>query len=702
MRSVTELPHEIEVIENVFIPLRDGQQVAARVWRPVDAERNPVPAVLEYIPYRKRDATRGRDAVNHPYLAGHGYVSVRVDLRGSGDSDGVLVDEYRPQEHEDAEDVIGWLAEQPWCDGNVGMMGISWGGFNALQVAALAPPALKAVISASATDDLYVDNMHYMGGCLLADNLSEATVMFAFNSLPPDPEIVGDRWREMWHERLRGSGLWLEKWLEHQRRDDYWKPASVCEDYSRVQCPVMAVGGWADGYTNAIFRLLENLDVPRRGLVGPWGHKYPHVGVPGPAIGFLQEVVRWWDHWLKGIDTGLEEEPMLRAWMQDSISPKATYEDRPGRWVGEDDWPPPGASEHELVLTRHHLVERGGPPRLIRHDHAPEDAAGDSGPVPERDVEQHDVTLQSPLSVGMFAGKWASYSAVPDLPYDQREEDGGALVFETDPLLEDVEILGMPTLTLEVSADRPVAQLAARLSDVAPGGEATRVTYGVLNLTHRDGSEHPEPLEPGRRYQVELPLNGIAQRFPAGHRLRLSLSTSYWPLVWPSPEAASVTIRTGVSSLRLPVRPRREQDERLRPLGEPEGTPPLETTTLGTGEHHWRVTRDLVTDISTLEVVNDQGTFRLDETGTVIHRDTREWYSFRWNDVTSVRGETRTVRRLERDDWRTEVVTRTVLSCTTSHFLVSAQLDAYELDEQRGNPRVYSQSWEREIPRDLV
>ncbi|NLG21502.1 MAG: CocE/NonD family hydrolase, partial [Actinomycetales bacterium] len=287
MQTVTDFPHEIETVENAFIPTRDGQHVAARIWRPVDAVDHPVPAVLEYIPYRKRDSTRARDAVNHPYIAGHGYVCVRVDLRGSGDSDGVMVDEYRPQEHEDAEDVIDWLSRQAWCDGNVGMMGISWGGFNALQVAARRPPALKAIISASATEDLYVDNMHYMGGCLLADNLSEATVMFAFNSLPPDPAIVGDRWRDMWHERLEGSGLWLETWLRHQRRDDYWKPASVCEDYSDITVPVMAVGGWADGYTNAIFRLMEHLDVPRKALIGPWGHRYPHLGVPGPAIGFL-------------------------------------------------------------------------------------------------------------------------------------------------------------------------------------------------------------------------------------------------------------------------------------------------------------------------------------------------------------------------------------------------------------------------------
>ncbi|MDD9205896.1 CocE/NonD family hydrolase, partial [Georgenia sp. 10Sc9-8] len=536
-----------------------------------------------------------------------------------------------------------------------------------------------AIISASATEDLYVDNMHYMGGCLLADNLSEATVMFAFNSLPPDPAIVGDRWREMWHERLRGSGLWLDTWLSHQRRDEYWKPASVVEDYSQVQIPVMAVGGWADGYTNAIFRLMENLDVPRKGLIGPWGHKYPHMGVPGPAIGFLQEVVRWWDHWLKGKDTGLMEEPMVRAWMQEFVPPSASAEDRPGRWVAESSWPAPHIDHRRYSLSRHHLVQQ-----------------------PHEELDSYAQPLRSPLSVGMFAGKWASYSAVPDLPYDQREEDGGALVFESDPLTEPLEVFGLPSLDVEVSADKPVAQLAVRLSDVGLTGEATRVTYGVLNLTHRDGSADPQPLEPGRRYRVRVDLNGVAQRFPAGHRLRLSVSTSYWPLIWPAPEPATVTLYTGVSSLELPVREPRAEDEELRPFGEPETAPPLEVTPVQPGEHSWRVTRDLATDVSTLEIVNDQGAFRIEETGSQIRRSTREWYSFRWNDVNSVRGETQTVRRVEREDWNVEVRTRTVLTSTPTDFVISAQLDAYELDAQQGDPRVYSQNWQRSIPRHLV
>ena len=302
----------------------------------------------------------------------------------------------------------------------------------------------------------------------------------------------------------------------------------------------------------------------------------------------------------------------------------------------------------------------------------------------------------------MFAGKWASYSATPDLPYDQREEDGGALVFETEPLEEPPEVFGLPSVRRDVSADKPVAMVAVRLSDVAPDGEATRVTYGLLNLTHRDGSAEPQPLETDKRYSVEVPLNGVAQSFPAGHRLRLSVSSSYWPLVWPSPERATVTVHTGGSGLTLPVRPPRADDDRLRPFGEPEAAPPLATTVQDPGEHHWRVTRDLATDVSTLEVANDDGTYRIDETGTLVRRSTHEWYSFRWNDVNSVRGETKAVRRFERGDWRVQINTRTVLTSTPTDFVLNAQLDAYALDPDLGDPRVYSQNWQRAIPRDLV
>ena len=256
-------------------------------------------------------------------------------MRGSGDSDGLLADEYLPQEQADAVEVIAWLAAQPWCSGAVGMMGISWGGFNALQVASHRPPALKAIITACSTDDRYADDCHYMGGCLLNNTIAWGSTMFAFGAQPPDPEVVGERWRDMWLERLENNPLMAATWIEHQHRDDYWKQGSVCEDYAAITAAVYAVGGWADGYSNAIPRLIAGLPGPKKGLIGPWAHAYPHVAQPGPQIGFLQEALRWWDHWLKGIDTGIMDEPVLRAWMQESVPPATTYAERPGRWIAE-------------------------------------------------------------------------------------------------------------------------------------------------------------------------------------------------------------------------------------------------------------------------------------------------------------------------------------------------------------------------------
>ena len=168
MKTVKQFPRKTKEIANQWIVLADGTRLAARIWLPTDAEQRPVPAILEYLPYRKRDGTHVRDALTHPHLAGHGYACVRVDMRGNGESDGLMLDEYTKQELDDAVEVIAWLAGQAWCSGAVGMMGISWGGFNALQVAALRPPALKAIITLCSTDDRYSDDIHYKGGCLLA------------------------------------------------------------------------------------------------------------------------------------------------------------------------------------------------------------------------------------------------------------------------------------------------------------------------------------------------------------------------------------------------------------------------------------------------------------------------------------------------------------------------------------------------------
>lgn len=681
MRYVDRLPQAVEREDHVTIRMSDGIRLSARIWRPATSDREPVPAILEAIPYRKNDLTSTRDAIHHPYIAGHGYACVRVDLRGTGESEGVLLDEYLEREQCDIEEVLAWLAERPWCDGTTGMMGISWGAFAALQAAARQPPSLGAIVIASFTDDRYADDMHYVGGAMLSDNLAEAGTMFAYATCPPDPAVVGERWRDMWHERLASAHPWVLEWLRHQHRDEYWRHASLNENYQNLRCPVLASSGWADGYSNAVTRLLSRVQVPRKGLIGPWSHKMPHLGEPGPAIGYLQEVVRWWDHWLKGVDNGVMDGPMIRAWMQESVPPSTSYEERPGRWVGEPSWPSPHIQE-----VSHPLRDR----TIVRADEEP--ASSEEG---ESAGRVH--TVQSPLSVGQFAGKWASYNAPPDLPYDQREEDGGSLVFDTEPLTERVEILGAPAVELLVSSPKETAQITVRLSDVAADGRATRVTYGVLNLAHRAG-DSPKPLEPGRAYRVRIPLNGVAQVFPAGHRIRLSLSTSYWPLVWPAPEPALLSVHEIGSSLTLPIRPTdTPDDETLQPFGEPEGCAPADVTQLTEPEQAWTVSRNLVDYHSSLDIIKDRGLQRYEENGIEVGLRAVEKYTSVADDFGSVSGESAWTMRFSRPAWDIRVETRTCLTSDENAFHVDATLDGYE-----GGRRVFSRTWNESVPRENV
>ncbi len=674
-KEVTSFPHTIIEKENVWIKMKDGTRLGAKIWMPESATEEPVPAIMEYIPYRKRDHTRPYDNIIHRYFAGHGYACLRIDIRGSGESDGILVDEYLDIELEDGMEAIRWISNQAWCSGDVGMIGISWGGFNGLQIAALKPQALSAVITVCSTDDRYTDDIHYMGGCLLGDNLSWASTMFDRSTCPPDPELVGDRWKNMWLERLENCDLWIRNWLQHQRKDEYWKHGSINENFSDIQCPVMCVSGWADGYSNSIFRLLEGLEVPRLGLIGPWGHTYPHLGEPGPAIGFLQESLRWWDKWLKGVDTGIMEEPVLRAWMQDSMSPHTSYKERHGRWVGEETWPSDRINKKIVNLTNDH--------KLVEHT---------------EDLDNNQIKqVQSPLSVGLFAGKWCSYSAMPDLPGDQREEDGGSLVYESNVLTEPLEILGSPVLDLSCSVDKPVAMVAVRLSDVAPNGEATRVTFGILNLTHRNGHEDPQPLEPNRKYRIRVELNGIAQHFPTGHRLRVSISTSYWPLAWPPPEPVTLTVYPDQSSFMVPERkPNLKIDKRIA-FDKPEGAPTVDITIVDPPENNWVVYRDLAKNLSTLKVIRDSGIRRIEDIDLEIESRATEEYTTIANDHESSKGEVITNRGYKRGDWHAQTRTRTVLTSDKTHFRIRAELDAY----QNGH-RFFSKSWDERLPRDCV
>jgi putative CocE/NonD family hydrolase len=405
---IDQFPRKVREIENEWITMPDGCRLAARIWLPEDAGDDPVPAILEYLPYRKRDGTIERDHLTHPYFAGHGYACVRVDMRGSGDADGVLDDEYSPQELADGVEVINWIAAQDWCTGKVGMMGISWGGFNGLQIAALEPEPLKAIITLCSTDDRYADDIHYKGGCLINENLGWGATMLAYSSRAPDPLLYGEGWYDAWMERLENEPFLAARWLKHQRRDDYWKHGSVCEDYSRITAAVLAVGGWNDAYSNAIPRMLNGLTAPVKAIIGPWTHKYPHFAVPEPRIGFLQEALRWWDFWLKGEPTGVLRDPAVRAYIMDSYSPQGLPDRLPGRWIAEGAWPGPAVEPNRLYLTASGLGSEPG--------------------------EETTLTISSPQTVGRNGGEFCVIWLGPEFAGDQAADDAGSLTFDTAPL----------------------------------------------------------------------------------------------------------------------------------------------------------------------------------------------------------------------------------------------------------------------------
>jgi putative CocE/NonD family hydrolase len=612
----------------------------------------------------------------HRYLAGHGYASVRVDLRGTGDSEGILLDEYHREEIEDALEVIRWIRSQPWCSGAVGMMGISWGGFNALHGAATRPAGLGAVVSVCASDDRYADDAHYMGGCLLNENLLWGAALFTLGALPPDPRVWGDRWRELWHERLEAATLFPERWLRHPRRDDYWKHGSVCEDYGTIACPVYAVGGWADAYTNSVPRLIEKLRVPRKGLVGPWAHAYPHLATPGPAIGFLQELLRWWDRWLLGRENGIMDEPRYRVYMPEPTTPSHRAENVPGRWVAEVEWP------SRRIRTRTYFLGASG--------------------LEERAGRDRTSAISSPLATGGAAGSWCPFASGDELPSDQREDDARSLVFDSAPLRERFEILGACELRLRIASDSPGGLLAARLEDLFPEGDSARVTYALLDLTHRNGHESPEPLSPGEIYDVTLRFNDAAYSFLPGHRIRLALSTAYWPIAWPPPWRFALTLHARGSHLQLPVRPPRVEDADLRPFEEPESAPGPETTEIRkgassasvetgpSGETVYRATTEISED-------GEPALTRIEDTRIEHGHSAAEEFSIAEPDPLSAKAEIVHDALFQRDSWSARIRTRTRMTSDAEDFHLEAEIEALE-----GDRGIYQRRWSVSVPRDRV
>jgi putative CocE/NonD family hydrolase len=662
----TSAPTDIEIppYSQVWITLSDGTVLAGRLWLPAEASAEKVPVVLEWIPYRQSDLTAVSDSMLHGWFAMNGIAALRVDLRGSGNSDGVVTDEYTPQEQDDAVEVIAWAAAQDWSNGAVGMIGISWSGFAALQVAARRPPALKAIITCCSTDDRYSDDVHFMGGTLLTDGMQWGFGFFNQIPRPPDPAHVGERWRDMWHERLRGLEPPLAIWLSHLARDEYWKHGSVCEDYAAITCPVYAVGGWTDGYSDPILRLMSHLSVPRKALIGPWTHVYPTWGNPGPEIGFHQECLRWWRHWLKGEDTGIMDEPMLRLWLGDDLKPHTTGLTIGGKWFSLPSWPV-AAPDTQLNLDfgSNTLTEGATSAPLA--------------PVP----------LDTPLDCGMQAGEWCPLDGGgngPEFQADQRSDDGLSLCFDTGPLAEPLELVGIPTVDLELSLTGNAATIALRLCEVRPDGASARVTFGLHRVTR------PAGIGTGQSFRVTLPIKGVAYSFAAGHRIRLAISSNYWPLSLPEPVAAGIMLSPGGARLNLPGMP--DSADRYPPdFGPPVSAPPIPHEIVEPEQITRTITRNVATGETVLGSQARRRTTRLGE--LTFGGNGADSYAIRLGDPASAAVTMRKSQEMNRPGWSIRMESQMSLVWDEGALRMNTGFQAFENGEE-----VFSRTWLHRFP----
>jgi len=679
-RAASEPVHDVETLLDVRIPVRDGLELSANLWLPVQraASTAKFPAVLEMIPYGKDNWRRNSDVVRGEWLAARGFALCRLDVRGTGSSPGIALDEYTAAETNDGYDAVEWLAAQPWCNGNVAMWGISYGGFTSIQVAKLRPPHLRAIVPVMATDDRYVDDVHYRGGCMTVSEKSQYAVsQMAMNAMPPDPAFRGDRWKDEWRSRLERTPPWLLEWVRQQHDGAYWRQGSLAPQYDEIEAAIFQVGGWLDSYVDPVFRIHERCAAPRRTLVGPWVHDLPDSAYPGPNVDWGLELLRFLERHLNGIDDGEETEPPFTWFEREFTAPHPFPGRLAGRWRAAPTWPHPDTTTTVLRLA-------GGDIPLVGRLVASAGVAGGADTFPHRATSG----TRGPLS-------WGAGSAPNGLARDLRPDESLGPTYTSEPLDSPLEILGFPAAVLHVEASATIATLAVRLADVAPDGTSALVSTGILNLTHRESHADPAPLAPGATYEVTIPLRAAGYRFLPGHRMRLSVLSGLWPIVWPSPLQCDLTIHRGgatPSRLELPVIPPAAEDGLAPTVVEVEAPahdsadddPPT-----------WRIVDDVIAGTVAVEV-SEGGSTRL--------ADGRELYSGEALTMTAsdadpavARLDTRVVYRWRELTFETEIVAVGSFVSDARTFSVDLDLDV-SLD---GEPFFHRQ-WEERIQRRLV
>jgi putative CocE/NonD family hydrolase len=687
-RPASEARYEVETRLGVSIVMRDGVALSANLWLPIPAGETPeerFPAVLEMIPYGKDNWRRNADVARGTYLARRGYVLCRVDVRGTGSSRGVALDEYTADETQDGYEIVEWLAAQPWCTGAVGMWGISYGGFTSIQVAKLRPPHLKAIVPIQATDDRYLTDVHYIGGCVTASELSQYAVsQVAMNAMPPDPALWGDTWRTDWLARLEATPPWLFEWLRQQHDGPYWRQGSLAPDYGAIQAAILNVGGWMDSYVDAALRMQERCVAPSRTIVGNWVHGLPASATPGPNLDDLHELVRFFDRWLKDVPNDADEEPPL-VWFEREFADPTPFPDvLPGRWRAATAYP------HPAVEVRGWSFASGALPlvgRLVGPGDSP-----DGSPAAE--------TFRHRPTIGTHAGlSWGAGGPPNGLARDLRPDESVSPTYTSAPLAEPLEILGVPLLQLSIETSAPVATIVARLTEVAPDGTSAQVSAGILNLTHAASHEQPAPMPQGGA-AIVVAMRPAGYRFQAGNRIRVSIASAAWPVIWPSPDPVTFTIHHGAgatSELRLPVIPPTGGRGDL-PVPAFKTTPPdlPNAGSEGTADQPvWQIATDVIQGSVTV-TIHDGGEDILDDGRRLYTAETLELTASD-SDPAHASLKADVVYRWQEHAFETEIRARSRQTSDAEAFDLAVELEV-DVDGEA----FFRRRWQESIPRRLV
>lgn len=646
-----------------FIELGDGTRLAAKIWLPKDARSHPAPAILEYIPYRWSDGTVDLDNALYPAFAEKGYVGVRVDIRGTGNSSGSLKGEYLDLERQDAIQVINWIANQSWCDGSVGMMGYSWGGINSLQLACEDVPALKAVISVCSSNDLYREDVHYRGGSPTMENVTWNANMLANCAAPPDPATVGDRWRDIWEERLHDAEPWMFDWLRCQRDGPVYDALSKAKDPSALKVPVLAIGGWADLYKNTVLRLCEAPSGTVKGIVGPWAHGYPHITPPGPGIDFLSECIRWWDKWLRGRETGVEDDPALRYFVHTDRTAGKPEEGAQGRW---------DACQPGDFVIREYSLERG--------------AAFAGGSI---------ATVTAEFDFARETGRLCPFGFPDEFPKPRDLTAARPQIFWCAPEGIGTTFLGRPRVRLRVKSEQPSAQISVELREVDAKGRNALVSHSILNLSHRDGHTNPKMVPVDRWFDVEIELDAIGHYQPAGNRFAVVVSDHCFPNTWPTPHRSNLQLDAAHSTLSLPLPIASSTDWPGFPEdGAAPETPatdpmpaPLREEAWTEHAARWEVGRSFQTCLQGGEGHGDW---------TVTERfDDQFWVNKNRPSEAAVKATA--TKTFTRGDWSCEIVAESKVTSDMSFFDLDSRIHATYNDEV-----IFEKTWQSRLPRDFT